>query len=92
LEVTLKKTQYIIGLALLWATHSQAQTDTLETVKSGKNPLIIELEVENGGIIASKEVKETAFQHAYYNGVNLKVGWKIQHSDDQYFKLYNNPI
>lgn len=92
MEVPLKKTLYIIAFALLWATYGYAQTDTLQALKTKKNPLIIELEVENGGIIASKEVKETAFQHAYYNGVNLKVGWKIQHSNDQYFTLYNNPI
>src|SRR5690606_19119029 len=52
----------------------------------------IEAEVENGGILAFGEVKEKTFQDAYYNGVNVKVGWKIHKSQDQYFKLYNNPI
>jgi hypothetical protein len=78
---------FFSGLSCLWA-----QTDSVTQLKRVKNPLIIELEVENGGILASKEVKETAFQSAFYNGVNLKVGWKIQNSDDQYFTLYNNPI
>lgn len=54
--------------------------------------LVIEAEVENGGILAFGEVKEKTFQDAYYNGVNVKVGWKIHKSQDQYFKLYNNPI
>lgn len=48
--------------------------------------------MENGGILAAKEIRRTTFESAYYNGVNLKVGWKIQHSDDAYFTLYNNPI
>lgn len=77
---------------MFWTIASVAQTDSIPSAKAQRNPLIIELEVENGGILASREVKQTAFQQAYYNGVNLKVGWKIQHSNDQYFKLYNNPI
>lgn len=48
--------------------------------------------MENGGILAAKDVLNTTFKSAYYNGINLRVGWKIQHADDQYFKLYNNPV
>ncbi|MHC8949334.1 acyloxyacyl hydrolase [Sphingobacterium hungaricum] len=59
---------------------------------SKRNPFIVELEVENGGILASKDVKNTTFEHAYYNGINLRLGWKIIHSSDKLFKLYNNPI
>ncbi len=81
-----------MGVSLLGYTPLFGQIDTLVQSKATKNPLIIELEVENGGILASKEARETAFQSAYYNGVNLKVGWRIQKSDDQYFALYNNPI
>ncbi|MBL1407407.1 acyloxyacyl hydrolase [Sphingobacterium sp. C459-1T] len=57
-----------------------------------KNSLIIEAEIENGGILATGELKSTTFKDAYYNGFNLKVGWKINSKSDQYFKLYNNPI
>src|SRR5690606_33314145 len=67
---------------------AKAQTDSVAV----RSPFIIELEVENGGILAAKDIKRTTFESAYYNGVNLKVGWKIQKSSDQYFKLYNNPI
>lgn len=53
---------------------------------------MIEAEIENGGILAFGELKEKTFNNAYYNGINLKVGWKIHKSDDSYFKIYNNPI
>ena len=70
----------------------RAQTDSIPVSPAIKNPLIIELEVENGGILAAKDIRRTTFESAYYNGVNLKIGWKIQQSDDPYFTLYNNPI
>ncbi len=74
------------------AIPSFGQEDSVRLEKTKTNPMVIELEVENGGILAAKDIKRTTFQSAYYNGLNLKIGWKIQHSDDQYFKLYNNPI
>ena len=69
-----------------------AQSDSISSARPPKNPLIIELEMENGGILAAKDIRRTTFESAYYNGINLKVGWKIQKSDDVYFTLYNNPI
>lgn len=87
----LKKFQLLYICILIGCMRSYAQTDSVVTEKKGKNPLVIEIEVENGGILASKEIKNTTFESAYYNGVNLKIGWKIQNSDDQYFTLYNNP-
>ncbi|MFD1770613.1 acyloxyacyl hydrolase [Sphingobacterium suaedae] len=89
---TLKKNTFIFLLILLGFYHAQAQIDSSAQPVKIKNPLVIELEVENGGILASKQIKQTTFQSAYYNGVNLKVGWRIQKSDDQYFTLYNNPV
>lgn len=70
---------------------SYAQKDSLGNIIP-KKTLVIEAEIENGGILASGELKEKTFENAYYNGFNLKVGWKINRSNDQYFKLYNNPI
>lgn len=73
-------------------SHLYAQIDSAQSKELIKNPLIIEFEVENGGILAAKDIRRTTFESAYYNGLNLKIGWKIQRSDDQYFTLYNNPI
>ncbi|QBQ41052.1 deacylase [Sphingobacterium psychroaquaticum] len=89
---TSKKLLFSICTTFIFLQQATAQVDSTIRNTPVRNPLIIEIEVENGGILASKEVKNTTFQSAYYNGVNLKVGWKIQKSDDQYFKLYNNPI
>lgn len=77
----------LLGMQSLWAQSILKKKD-----RTNKNPLIIELEVENGGILATKDLKNTTFESAYYNGMNLKIGWKIQKSNDQYFALYNNPI
>ncbi|ERJ59142.1 acyloxyacyl hydrolase [Sphingobacterium paucimobilis] len=87
------KTKFLILLfgTFLNAGFTWASTDTL-TNTTHKNSLIIEAEVENGGILATGELKNTTFKDAYYNGFNLKVGWKINSKSDQYFKLYNNPI
>ena len=73
-------------------TTTKAQMDSVFKATKIKNPFIIEVEVENGGILATKDIKNTTFESAYYNGVNIRLGWKIQKSDDQYFKLYNNPV
>ncbi|WP_237249338.1 acyloxyacyl hydrolase [Sphingobacterium faecale] len=87
------KTKFLISLlaALLSLSLAWASTDTLTNMVI-KNSLIIEAEIENGGILATGELKSTTFKDAYYNGFNLKVGWKINSKSDQYFKLYNNPI
>lgn len=86
----MKNISFLSLIVLLAAQQATAQSDSL--AQKPKNPLIIEVEVENGGILAAKDIKNTTFESAYYNGINLKVGWKIHNSDDQYFTLYNNPI
>lgn len=72
--------------------HLHAQTDSTSSAQPIKNPFIIELEMENGGILAAKDIRRTTFESAYYNGFNLKIGWKMQTTNDPYFALYNNPI
>lgn len=56
------------------------------------SPLILELELENGGILAQKGLKSTTYEGAYYNGLNLKIGWKQRAKKDQYYQIYNYPI
>lgn len=51
----------------------------------------VELDVENGGILAAKDIKEYTFEDAYYNGINLRLGWQKKDSLSTYDKLYNNP-
>lgn len=90
--LTLRNLFFIACIGFASVQTTLAQTDSTAIKKAVTNPLIIEVEVENGGIIAAKEIMNSTFESAYYNGVNIKVGWKIQKSSDQYFKLYNNPI
>lgn len=68
-------------------SYIHAQVDSTKK----KNSFIIEGEFENGGILASGDLKAKTFQDAYYSGFNLKVGWRMNASSDVYFKLYNNP-
>lgn len=57
-----------------------------------KQRLILQLEHENGGMLPNNpEIKER-FKDIYYNGLNLKVGWQSDRSDDIYQQLYNYPI
>lgn len=86
------KVTFITVLLATAASHLYAQIDSAQSNERVKNSLIFEFEVENGGILAAKDIRRTTFESAYYNGLNLKVGWKIQQSDDHYFALYNNPI
>lgn len=88
----LKNIKLLPIFLVLSVTKLYSQSDIDGKKAAVKNPLIIELEVENGGILATKDIKNTTFESAYYNGLNLKIGWKIQNSKDQYFTLYNNPI
>jgi len=57
-----------------------------------KSPLVLEFEMENGGILQQKGLKNTTYEGAYYNGLNLKVGFKSRAKRDQYYQVYNYPI
>jgi len=86
-----KNNFFYLSILLLFSFHfltAQAQVDSVKK----KNSLIIEAELEEGGILADGELKETTFNSAFYTAVNVKVGWRITASNDSYFKLYNNPI
>ncbi len=87
------KTKFILLLlgVSLQIGFIRASTDTLTNTHI-KNSLVLEAEIENGGILATGELKNTTFKDAYYNAFNLKVGWKMNTKSDKYFKLYNNPI
>ncbi|SEG74232.1 acyloxyacyl hydrolase [Sphingobacterium lactis] len=71
-------------------TMSIGQLSTI-TEEIKKSPLILELEVENGGILAQKGLKNSTYEGAYYNGLNFKVGFKQRAKRDQYYQIYNYP-
>lgn len=53
--------------------------------------LIVEVDTENGGMLTQKSVKSTTYEGAYYNGVNLRLGWRAQGKKDPYHQLYKYP-
>lgn len=85
------KNKYSFSILLLFIGLSSIYGQKKDSILH-KNSLIIEVEQENGGILADKDLKQKAFDGAYYNGVNLKVGWRMNSKKDPYYTIYNNPI
>ena len=54
--------------------------------------VVVQLDVENGGMIANNHEITQSLGDMYYNGVNLRVGWQTDHEGDTYHQLYNYPI
>lgn len=79
----------LIFCALMLPVVVLAQRDSSYVAK--KNPLTIQLQVQNGGILPQKDLKNITYEDAYYEGLDLKIGWKQYKSKDPYFQLYNNP-
>lgn len=68
-------------------------THTLkEAVPYRKKVITITLDVENGGILGSSKTKSNVFENAYYNGLNLRMGWRSDNPVHDYGLLYSNPI
>ncbi|MGV6945452.1 acyloxyacyl hydrolase [Sphingobacterium kyonggiense] len=81
---------YTLLLSILIPYILQAQvTEIAEKIK--ESPIILEFEVENGGILQQKGLKNTTYEGAYYNGLNFKIGWKQRAKKDQYYQVYNYP-
>lgn len=53
---------------------------------------VIQLEHENGGILAGNERAKESLHDAYYNALNLRIGWQTRKGGDLYHQLYNYPV
>lgn len=63
-----------------------------DTVDRKKNKIFtIEVDIENGGILADADIMATTFKNAYYNGINVRAGWKSRKPKNNYDIFYNNP-
>lgn len=78
--------------------HLQAQVwprgriDTPYLDINKRRQLLVQLDVENGGMIsANKQIRES-FGTIYYNGINLRIGWQTDRKGDAYHQLYNYPV
>lgn len=69
---------------------SSAQLDSLRQ-RIKRSSIIFEFETENGGILAQKGLDKT-YEGAYYEGINVKVGWQQRAKQDQYYQIYHYPI
>ncbi len=74
--------------AQIWP-RGHIDTPYLEVFK--RRQLVVQLDVENGGMMPNKVMNES-LGNIYYNGVNLRVGWQTDKDGDNYHQLYNYPI
>lgn len=54
--------------------------------------LVLQLEIENGGMLYKNNRIKEELGEVYYNGVNLKIGWQTERGPDPYHQLFNYPI
>jgi len=75
--------------AQIWP-RGQVDTSYLKVPK--RKQLLVQLGVENGGMIAVNKILDESLRNIYYNGINLRVGWQTDKDGDSYHQLYNYPI
>ncbi len=64
-----------------------------DSTKAKKNiSWLLQLEVENGGMIKENQTIRSDFEDVYYNGINLRIGWQTHGGKDFYNRLYNYPV
>ena len=89
----------VIIMALFYSLSAVAQvfprygTDSTQSSQGGhKWKVILQTEVENGGMISNnRQIRET-FGDIFYNGINLRVGWQSEKGGDLYHQRYHYPI
>lgn len=81
----------LLLIQINFASASDTTTVTDSTYFLKNKVFSIELDIENGGILAAKDIRASAFENAYYNGVNLRLGWRAREAKNTYDILYNNP-
>lgn len=72
--------------------YALASDTSLLQNRDTRRHLVIQLEHENGGILAGNERAKESLHDAYYNALNLKVGWQTRKGGDPYHQLYNYPV
>lgn len=65
--------------------------DSLVKTAKGKH-LVIQLEHENGGVLTGNERAKVSLEEAYYNAINLKIGWQTKKGGNIYHQFFNYPV
>ncbi len=68
----------------------QLDTPYLQIPKTKQ--LLVQVDIENGGMIPNNRSVTESFGNIYYNGINLRVGWQTDGDGDSYHQLYDYPI
>jgi len=91
-----KITVFLIGLCSVGSLQAQVwprgQLDTPYLQVPKRKQVIVQLDVENGGMLVPNQEIAQSLGDVYYNGVNLRVGWQTDKDGDAYHQLYNYPI
>jgi len=89
----------VYALSLLKPAHAQIHPRYLSALDTSSNKItdektrfVIQLEHESGGVLAGNERAKESLHDAYYNALNLKIGWQTRKGGDLYHQLYNYPV
>lgn len=72
--------------------HEQSSSLATEAKTSRVSNLLIQLEIENGGMLYKNQQVRDDLGEIYYNGLNLRIGWQTEQGKDVHHQLFNYPI
>lgn len=90
--ITLFLVSFILFVQAQYNPRRFPSYDSSSLELSQKKHLVIQLEHENGGVLAGNERAKESLHDAYYNAFNLKIGWQTKRGGNVYHQLFNYPI
>ncbi|MFC3197960.1 acyloxyacyl hydrolase [Parapedobacter deserti] len=63
-----------------------------DSSKIALSRILVQLEIENGGMLYKNGAIKEELGEIYYNGVNLKIGWQTERGGDINHQLFNYPV
>ena len=86
--------RFIFAFAILISSHlAYSQTsDSLKTKKERKYIKYLDFSIENGAILGNDdEMSDQIVNSSYYNGLDIKLGFRKANKDDVYATVYRRP-
>ncbi len=80
------------GLGQVVPRHVAYGKVTTEPKTARLSNVVIQLEMENGGMLYKNQQVKDDLGEVYYNGLNLRVGWQTERSNDIHHQVFNYPI
>jgi len=78
---------------IFFTTHALAQSDTLATTKTKKYAKVVTLSFEQGAMLGNgTEVGDQLAEASYYNGLDVRLGFRLNDHSDIYNQVYRLPV